>query len=488
MQSIYKELITSKTGIILPVLQSGKTLESTYNPERDAERKIQSLNISENFLLVLGFGSGILIRKLIEIFPDSKIFCVEFSKTDIDFLKKIPGNESLIEKIHIFSKEEIYNSLIQNYIPSLYGNLKIIEQTNYLSENQEYTEYLRSEIQRALSDISKDYSVQAHFGKLWQHNILNNYKGIINTESKTFNITYQNKVLKKCAVLAAGPTLDKKIPYLIQNRKDYFILATDTAFQAAEKSGITCDAVITLDAQNVSTTHFTRKLSNNTIFLVEYSSSPSIIKKIRKTTDNILFFTTGHPLTDFIANKNKSLHLNSGSGTVTIAALDFALKAGFKDIEIFGADFSFPYNKPYAKGTYLDTLYNNKACKINNSETVFSKLMFRTELKNVSGTKTTSVLEGYKESFERYLTDLKIPFEIKQNVYVIKNSYENISKEFSNSLLTKEKIAEKIKSENQNLKTALLPFTAFLQRTTSEKNLDLLHEQAENDFRRYLNL
>ncbi|MCQ2601897.1 MAG: hypothetical protein MJ184_11115, partial [Treponema sp.] len=115
MQSIYKELITSKTGIILPVLQSGKTLESTYNPERDAERKIQSLNISENFLLILGFGSGILIRKLIEIFPDSKIFCVEFSKTDIDFLKKIPGNESLIEKIHIFSKEEMYNSLIQNY-------------------------------------------------------------------------------------------------------------------------------------------------------------------------------------------------------------------------------------------------------------------------------------------------------------------------------------------------------------------------------------
>ena len=139
MQSIYKELITSKTGMVLPVLQSGKTLESTYNPERDAERKIISLNIHENFILVLGFGSGILITKLLENYPASKIFCVEYSEIDITFIKNIPGSEAIVNKINLFPKEKLYESLIQNYIPSLYGNLKIIEQTNYLSENKNYT-------------------------------------------------------------------------------------------------------------------------------------------------------------------------------------------------------------------------------------------------------------------------------------------------------------------------------------------------------------
>ena len=199
-------------------------------------------------------------------------------------------------------------------------------------------------------------------------------------------------------------------------------------------------------------------------------------------------FTTGHPLSAFIQDDEKNLYLNSGSGTVTIAALDFALKAGFKDIEIFGADFSFPLNKPYAKGTYLDTLYNKNASKINSSETLFSKLMFRTELKTISGIKTTEVLQGYKTSFEKYLFKLKIPFEIKQNVYVIKNISENTSKEFLNNLLTKEKIFEKIKSENQNFTTALLPFTAFLQRKNPDKSPDLLIKEAEVDFRRYLDL
>ena len=488
MQSIYKELTISKTGMVLPVLQSGKTLESTYNPERDAERKIISLNIHENFILVLGFGSGILITKLLENYPASKIFCVEYSEIDITFIKNIPGSKDIINKINLFPKEKLYESLIQNYIPSLYGNLKIIEQTNYLSENKNYTEFLKNEIERALSDISKDYSVQAHFGKLWQHNILNNYKNLQNRKFNNWSFIKQYTNTKKCAVLAAGPTLDQKLPSLVKNRKDYFILATDTAFQVAEKQGLSCDAVITLDAQNISTTHFTKKLFPNTIFLIEFSSSPSIIKKIKKNTDNFLCFTTGHPLSAFIQDGGKNLYLNSGSGTVTIAALDFAIKAGFKEIEIFGADFSFPLNKPYAKGTYLDTLYNKSASKINSSETLFSKLMFRTELKTISGIKTTEVLQGYKTSFEKYLFKLKIPFEIKQNVYVIKNISENTSKEFLNNLLTKEKIFEKIKSENQNFTLSGVPFSVFLQRKNPDKSPDLLIKEAEVDFRRYLDL
>lgn len=487
MQSIYKEIITSKTGSLIPVLKSGKTLESSYNPEKDAERKIDSMDLSASIFLFTGLGSGILISKLLEIKPEAKVLCIEYSKTDINLLKNIPLVNSLIPKIILFTKEEITQNLIQNYIPALYGNLKIIEQTNYLSENSDYSDFLKKEIQKAVTEISKDYSVQAHFGKLWQHNILNNYK-LLKVENPIHPKMPEIFKTKKCAILAAGPTLDEKISFLKEKKEDYFVLSTDTAYQAAQRHNLHCDAVVTLDAQNISTVHYSKNTENDTLYLLDFSSSPSISKKLLKHNCKILYFTTGHPLSKLLTEENKTLKLNSGSGTVTIAALDFALKADFPHIEVFGADFSYPGNKPYAKGTYLDTLYNCSSVKTFPSEQKYSKLMFRTELTESEGIKTTEILKSYRQSFEAYLKGLKIPFELKQNVYVIEKNYENINKEFLNNLLTKERIFEKINSENQNFRTALLPFAAFLQRTNPDLSPDELRKTAEADLRRYLAL
>jgi len=486
MQTIYRELTTSKTGSLIPVLQSGKTLESSYNPERDAERKLEAIKTEEKIFLVLGFGSGILIQKLIEKIPDAKILCAEYSKEDIALLSRLPLFTSITEKISLFPKEELYSNLLEQYIPSLYGNLKIIEQTNYIGEIPGFSEYIKSQIEKALKDISKDYSVQAHFGKLWQHNILNNIKQLTKSGLNR-GIKQKIDTDKICAVLGAGPTMDEKIPYLKANREKFFIIATDTAFLMSEKQGLHCDAVITLDAQNVSVTHFISKIPDNCLFLVDYSSSPSITNKLKNKTGNLQFFSTGHPLSVFLSD-GKLLLLNSGSGTVTIAALDFAIKAVFKEIQVFGADFSYPQNKAYAKGTYLDALYNRNASKIKTSEQNYTHLLYRTELLEKDGVKTTEVLQGYKNSFESFLKSLKISFEKKQNVYVIKNSYENINKESFNNLTFNEKIFEKISSQNQNLKTALLPFAAFLQRTEPELNQEILFEKAESDLRRYLKI
>ena len=108
----------------------------------------------------------------------------------------------------------------------------------------------------------------------------------------------------------------------------------------------------------------------------------------------------------------------SGAGTVTITALDIAVQAGFTDIMILGADFSYSDGKAYTSGTYLDTLYNKGSSKLAETEQTFSKLMFRTELLEITrNKKTTQILQAYKGSLEKYLTEKNISFTKKNEVY-----------------------------------------------------------------------
>lgn len=499
MQTIYKEIIISKTGIQIPKLLNGKTLESAYNPEADAERKIISFssntNIENSIFLIYGLGSGIFIKKLLEKYPDCKIICVEFSTEDIDFLSQIPAVQEIKSKISLTTKENLYSVLLKEYIPSFYGNLNIVEQNNYFSNLNEYEKEVKAETQRAMKDISHDYSVQAHFGKIWQHNILNNMKQNIKTDALLPDEkTVKNKT---CVILAAGPSLEDYLKELSQNREKYYILATDTGYSAAISNKLKCDAVITIDAQNVSVTHFIHKHNKETLFLTDLSSSPSLVKTLQNRNCNPRFFGSGHPL--FIsACKEKSInnYINAGSGTVTIAALDFAIKTGFSKIHIAGADFSFPKNKAYAKGTYLDYLYNRNSRKTASTEKEYCRLMFRTDLsRNENNIPTTEILLSYRKSLENYLDNLKetdnISWKKEQNVYVISKNYENINKDFLNWKPEGFSFIKEFLDSKENtpeMYSPCLPYIAYLRRKYPNKEFHELSKMAKNDIRRFCNL
>ena len=103
--------------------------------------------------------------------------------------------------------------------------------------------------------------------------------------------------------------------------------------------------------------------------------------------------------------------VNSGAGTVTIAAVDFARKAGFKKIKVYGADFSYIFNKPYAKGTYLDALYRTEENRIFPAENSFVNLLYRTPVTKskiaVDSVQTeqikNEILESYRKTFLEWL-------------------------------------------------------------------------------------
>ena len=489
--SIYDRIEEAKNGTIIPVFKNGRTMESRYNPERDAEKLCE--NITEgSFFIVIGIGSGIFIKTLYQKLLDNaaplRIIAVENNESDLDFLSTLKTVQELSKKPEIIfcHSANLSETLMQNYLPAKYGNLQIIEQRGWVNENKEAHTCINEILKKSLSIISADYSVQAHFGKIWIHNIMNNARLIKQTENHAdslHRIRQASAENKTAVIIAAGPSLDSMIKELenTNTRKDLFIISTDTAWQTLCKHGIHADAVISIDGQSVSYNHFIQNKKNLTVnktqlnpplFFFDLCSNTSAAKHIASYDYPVIFFCSGHPLSMAIKNfsGNTLPYLFSGAGTVTITAVDLALRTGFKKIKILGADFSYSKGKPYTKGTYLDTLYKLSDKKLNSMEKSFISLMYRTTLTDCgNGHFSSSVLDSYKISLENYLKENNISFTHKNFVYeltVPEPLGNSTTADFSYS---PEKfnfvkfIEELSKADSQTIEMILMPYIAYLR-------------------------
>ncbi len=478
---IYKEFISAKNGSQIPVFVSGKTMESRYNPEREAESIYDSIDQKFDFFLVLGIGSGTFLKFLNQKNPDAKIIALELYQEDIEFLLQNKTLYMLSQnpKISLCSLESLEQTLIQNYLPAKYGNLKIIEERAWVNENAAFIEKINSILSKTLGIISADFSVQSHFGKIWTSNIINNSKlaQSLKPSNKLESILKENH--KTAVVVAAGPSLDEKIEFFKKmNPDNYYIISTDTAGLSLLNRNIIPDLIVSIDAQAVSYNHFiTNKINNKSLFAFDLSANSSAARHLIEAGNEVFFFCSGHPLASAIneCNNFQLPDFFSGAGTVTITALDIALKAGFKDILILGADFSYSNGKAYTSGTYLDSLYNKESTKLSESEKVFSRLMFRTELKEIGNKKkTTQILEAYKFSLEKYLSEKKITFTKTDEIYKLHCPDNKVHLSFSKSNTFRlDTFISKLKKMNINeIELLLLPYVAWLRNNKTYKNFE----------------
>lgn len=522
---IYSSIEISKSGFPIPIFKDRKPMHSKYDPVREAQSQCAAYQKKDIFVF-FGMGAAYLQKEMRKRFSDSIIIIYENSKEDIDFLfSSIDGLHNWIEKenIHVFTIDNIESTLPQFFIPAITPDLEIIDNRNWLFEISEKMKQIKDSVQKTISAISKDYSVQCHFGKFFQNNMLKNARFLKQNETCFFNTE------KNAAIIAAGPSLDFKIKWLKDNKENLVIFSTDTANQVLKKHNIKPDWIVTMDGQWLSEKHFFCENFSKGKYIMDFSGNPSIFRKIVKNNGKLICASNNHPFIQYIKNSTNnedfSIKLNSGSGTVTIMACDMALKAGFKKIFVIGADFGYINNKPYAKGTYLDDIYGIESSLIDSVEKKFCKLMFRNEkLIQENNKTTTSLLKSYAESFENwakendliisktdylYTLNKKNPQntfskqKIKEKESFIFNlsniDFEDLSKKIKldaeksqESLKKYESIEDFFKNKNTNtyneslLKIALLPYIAFLRnKLKGSQDFSQLFNIALQDLLRY---
>lgn len=495
-KSIYKKTEITKSGKIIPVFENGRTVESKYNPEFEAKRITDSILTEKNynFFIIFGIASGILLKTLTETFKNAKFICMELSKDDLSFITAKQNNLEILnfcnnKNIILCTAENIHQILLENYLPVKYGDLKIIEQRgwiNQIKENKNILSQIYNSVQKAINIILSDFSTQAHFGKIWINNIMNNLK-LLQTQTKQSDKFIEIKTEKTAAVIAAGPSLDKTVNFLKNNKEDFFIISTDTAYSSLIKYNIIPQVVVSLDGQFISVNHFMNNIDiKNTLFLFDLTSNCNIAKYLKSKNAKICFFKSGHPFSVLADNFSNAIfsELFTGAGTVTIAAADFAVKSGFNKIQIFGADFSYQNGKTYSKGTYLDTLYNQKSNKTESCEFSFDKLMYRTDLTKISDNIfTTKILQSYKLSFENFLNKNNFSLKNENFYWFAEKKEQSDCKKISKKICYKQKFNYDdflkfiCNSTPSSLEIPLLPLAAWIK---------INHKK--NDFNEILNL
>ncbi len=420
IDSSYSLQKISKDGLSVSCFKNNTCFYSLYKPLKDVSNFLQSDEFNNaGFIITGGLGNAYHIKELVITFPESVIVVVEDSYASYKTLLQQNDFSFFlnIKTVHFCTIDDLEKTILNLYKPALHGSLVYKSIRSWTSFHHKLSSTLTNIITHALNIVSSDFSVQSHFGKIWMRNIRKNYAFFEKNFQKCTSLELCSfPIQKPAAIVAAGPSLDKTIHILKTYSDSFFIIAVDTALEILSKHEIKADVFVTIDGQNISSSLFTNiQAPYPSLALIDLSAHPNALEFCAKHTIPILLCSTGHPLSAWLSKQAHFLSLSSGSGTVTMTALDFAVICGFKSIVFFGADFSYTLGKPYAKGTYLDTLFLQSSERTKPIEMQHTALMFRTEINKIRTslhgsshyTYYTPVLNFYKKSLLQYIASLK---------------------------------------------------------------------------------
>ncbi len=356
----------SKDGSTVPVLKQGEKriqLHSLYNPVTEAEKLYNTGRKDGSFVIIYGLGGGYHVLPYIE---DERIENILIIDKDKKYLRKILEEINLTPiftslKVNILIDPDhtrLENAIAEKYLPSISGNLFFVQLKNRISSEPVFFNEITRQINEILDKVSNDFASQAFFGKRWFKNIINNLKYAEGPQLLPL-------VRKKAIIAGAGPSLERQLVHLKKNMEESIVFASDTAATFLISNNIIPDYIVSIDCQHITYNHLIGFDSFN-IPLIMDIGSPVFLSRCFQ---NRIYFTSGNPLSRFIASNWRYLqYIDTAGGNVGYTALSVASSIGIDDITLYGIDYSYTNHKPYAKDTFIYKYFSRNSSKINSSE------------------------------------------------------------------------------------------------------------------------
>jgi hypothetical protein len=360
------------------------------DPRREGERLIAALHDGD-FLIFLGMGGAYHIEAALERPETGQVIVVEFGLPGLAELLGLRDLGAVLGdgRLRILADplpgalEEMIPRLC---LPALSEAVRVLPLRPRVEAAPGAFETAAAEIRAAIGRVSSDYSVQAHFGVRMFKNILQN-----TLRAEEAGEAEALPRIHRAAICAAGPSLDLQLPRIAESgKRGTFLIAADTSLPALLGAGIEPDAAVSIDCQHISFRHFIpprarpfpgagRKAALPLrIPLFLDLASPPLLASL---TERPVFFSGGHPLADYISSRWRPFPaVDTSGGNVTYAALSLALSLGAGEIELYGADFSYPLGRTYARGTYIFPYFDARQNRLCPLEALFSNFLYRSPL------------------------------------------------------------------------------------------------------------
>ncbi|MDR0449856.1 MAG: DUF115 domain-containing protein [Treponema sp.] len=437
--------IEARSGKTVPAIVGSegrsRPLHSTVDPQREAARLLSGFGKDEAFFVFFGLGGGFHAAAALDRPETSQVIIVEYGTAGLAELFSALDYSPVLKdsRVSLLLDQEpaaLEDRVLNSYLPALSGGFRLLPLRARTEASPEKFLPAGEAVRRALERLSADYSVQAHFGSRWFGNILRNLGQAEEPGPPLPRPRY-------AAVCAAGPSLDIQIPLLAEDLRRAspaerpFLIATDTSLPALLRAGIEPGAVVSIDCQHISRYHFTASgfggggksaVRVPGILFLDLASPPSLARFSAAPC----FFSGGHPLTNYISRYWRPLlPVDTSGGNVTHAALSLAEGLGAEEIDLYGADFSYPLGRSYARGTYIYPFFEERQNRRSPLEALHSAFLYRSPLEKrgdpgsgASWYYETATLKRYRELLEekigfmasriRPLPGLGAPLRVKQ--------------------------------------------------------------------------
>jgi hypothetical protein len=479
------KFLEARSGGLVPAMTdlsgTAHPLHSLMDPRREGGRLIAaSANPSEGYMVLLGLGGGYAAEAALESRDVQFLVVVDY---DIHGVAELLASR---EYIHIFQDPRFHllvdtndkileEFILETYRPVLYGGIRVLPLRTRADLDPANFNRAGEAVKRAIDRLTGDYSVQAYFGTRWFSNITRNLF-LAEEPAKPLPPVH------KASIIAAGPSLDVQFPFLEKNRRERFVISTDTALPALLHRGLNPDAVISIDCQHISYYHFMAGLPREIPLFMDLASPPLLAS----LTGTPRFFSGGHPLTRYITRYWRPFPALDTSGVnVTYAALCLADYLGAEEIDLYGADFSYPRGRTYARGTYIYPYFEARQNRLDPQEAQASAFLYRSPSLNKVEREDghwyyeTPLMRSYREGLETKALSLESALTaVPGRGAPISLPETRCKKRGSLRLFSAGKVAESAGQflENYRRSIAALPcpdrnITAFLRDLTEQESL-----------------
>jgi len=461
LPSAANNLRLEDTGRGLTVCFENRYLYSKYEPMLRPRRAAELTPIEDRCIYVvpsplLGYGLDVLAKR---IPSDSIILAIETSELLMalcaPYVRK-SYNVIHVRLSNLSSLNEIFNSIG----PWNYRRVRRVNLNAGSSLNTDLYDELINFLIDSLTNYWRNRNTLLRLGGQWIRHIYANLCELAYGSLDIQSVT--NLVIDRVPIIVgAGPSLEKALPFIKEQRKKLWVMATDTAVSALLAYNIKPDAAVILETQAWNLLDFHDTKGSGIAAIADLSSYPP---SLTYTGGPCYLFSSTFSKLEFLRKLESSGvrdFVIDPLGSVGLVAIEIALARWSGSILLAGLDFEYSHGKTHARGTAHHRWQMFRLSRLNPNPD-WENSALRTRDKNQN---TDSVLSGYATLLRRRFsntgrlhllsssrTDLNLPLlRDAKTILMEKNERPTQNTEASSKTLKAKKFIEDQSSKLQKI-------------------------------------
>lgn len=332
-----------------------------------------------NIIFVYGFGQGLGIADLLEMYPNRWLFVYE--PDEQAFLKTMSNYDFRDLLSHpnlqwVSVGETQLNMLFYLVCSYMNQEMAFVALRHYLDNDMDILREVKEEFKEYNITFNSNKQTQQFFQEDWLRNGLYQMASMFSTPSIE---ELQEQVKGTTAVIiSSGPSLQKDIEWVQRLKPHALIIAAGSSIQALVKNGIRPHLTVVMDGGVINNKVFEDPRTLESPLL--HTSSAYYEISARKPNHLIHSIMKNDVASQYFMGLPEEEVIISSTPTVAGTAMQAAIRLGAKRIIMMGQDLSFPGNKYYADGV----------SHMNNEKIQSDVDTAKTEVLNVNGTYNTT--------------------------------------------------------------------------------------------------